>query len=96
MSKILITQKNLDEYLEENSKEILIDSTMILSPIAQDLIKERGIKTIYKTAPKVIKLDTDVLIEKISSILYEEYSYTNKDDIRRIVKRVLEKIRWEG
>ncbi|SHK09386.1 hypothetical protein [Paramaledivibacter caminithermalis] len=45
--KKLITKKNIDEYLVEGENKFYADSSMIISPGAKDILRNKGIVIIY-------------------------------------------------
>lgn len=93
MGKKLITPKNLDEYVLEGQKELIIDRNTIISPGAKDLLDDKNILAIY--GEDILKKDLgskDLIEDGIRKILREEYKIENNEDIKILIKKICEKI----
>ncbi|MBW4828068.1 MAG: hypothetical protein KZY61_02215 [Clostridiaceae bacterium] len=92
MGKVLVTKKNLDKFVKEDSKSFLVDDTIILSPGVKDILDERGVKLIYKN-----NIDRNVekedILKRVSRILKEDFNIKNEEKINKITTKVLEKIK---
>ena len=93
MGKKLITPKNLDEYVLEGQKELIIDRNTIISPGAKDLLDDKNILIIYgEDIPKKDLGNKDLIEEGIRKILRDEYKIENNEDMKKIIKKICEKI----
>lgn len=93
MGKKLITPKNLDEYISEGQKELIIDRNMIISPGAKDLLDDENISIIYGgDIPKKSFRNKDLVEDGIRKILREEYNIEDNQDMKMLVKKIYEKI----
>lgn len=93
MGKKLITPKNLDEYIIEGQKELIVDRNMIISPGAKDLLDDKNILIIYgEDIPKKDFENKDLIEDKIRKILSKEYNIENNEDMKVLVKEIYEKI----
>ncbi|MCW8000046.1 hypothetical protein CFK35_19530 [Clostridium sp. cpc1] len=92
MGKVLVTKKNLDKFVKEDSKSFLVDDTIILSPGVKDILDERGVRLIYKN-----NIDRNVekedILKRVSRILKEDFNIKNEEKINKITTKVLEKIK---
>ncbi len=92
MGKVLVTKKNLDKFVKEDSKSFLVDDTIILSPGVKDILDERGVKLIYKN-----NIDRNVekedILDRISSMLKKDFNIKDEEKINEIAIKVLEKIK---
>lgn len=93
MGKKLITPKNLDEYIIEGQKELIVDRNMIISPGAKDLLDDKNILIIYvEDIPKKDLVNKDLIEGKIRNILSKEYNIENNEDMKVLVKEIYKKI----
>ncbi|MBI9090849.1 MAG: hypothetical protein JEZ12_16660 [Desulfobacterium sp.] len=51
MKKILIGSSRVDEFIKEGDKTLYMDSTMILTPGAKDILRNRGVAIVYGSRP---------------------------------------------
>jgi ethanolamine utilization cobalamin adenosyltransferase len=95
MGKKLITPKNLDEYVLEGQKELIIDRNTIISPGAKDLLDDKNILTIYgEDIPKKDLGSKDLIEDGIRKILREEYKIENNEDMKILIKKIWEKSKY--
>ncbi|MBU5439235.1 hypothetical protein KQI42_14525 [Tissierella sp. MSJ-40] len=94
MGKKLISPTNLNQYISEGQKEILIDKTMIISPGAKDLLEEQGITIIYDDISKDQSREKDLLKEKIKDILIREFKINDQKTVEDLITKVYEKIKY--
>ena len=91
MSKTLITKRNLDNFLEKGANNIIVDKSIILSPSVKDVLKERGVKIIYKNDIEENKGKRDI-IQNITKILKEDFNLKDENLIKQVAIKVLEKV----
>ena len=95
MGKKLITPKNLDEYVLEGQKELIIDRNTIISPGAKDLLDDKNILIIYgEDIPKKDLGNKDLIEDGIRKILREEYKIENNEDMKILIKKIWEKSKY--
>ena len=95
MGKKLISPINLNQYISEGQKEILIDKSMIVSPGAKDLLEEQGITIIYDNdISKDESREKDLLKEKIRDILTREFKINDEKTVENLITKVCEKIKF--
>jgi ethanolamine utilization cobalamin adenosyltransferase len=87
VSKILINEKNLDQFIKKDEKSIVVDKTVILSPSAKDILKERGIKVIYENS--TYKKENRDMMETIINVLKRDFNLKDVNLINEIAIKVL-------
>lgn len=93
MGKKLITSKNLDEYISEGQKELIMDGNMIISPGAKDLLDDKKISIIYgKNISNEDIGRKDLVGDRIKKILKEEYNIEDSEDMKKLVNKIHEKL----
>lgn len=97
MGKILLTHKNVGDYISEDEKYIYIDKTMIFTPGAKDLIRNRGIMVVYGEKPQIEEtyskpFNMETLKENIETILREDYNITDKLSVDQVCSLMLEEV----
>ncbi len=51
MKKILIGSSRVDEFIKGDEKTLYMDSTMLLTPGAKDILRNRGVAIVYGSRP---------------------------------------------
>lgn len=93
MGKKLITSKNLDEYISEGQKELIMDGNIIISPGAKDLLDDKKITIIYGKSISNEDIEKkDLVGDRIRKILKEEYNIEDGEDIKKLVNKIHEKL----
>lgn len=93
MGKKLITSKNLDEYISEGQKELIMDGNMIISPGVKDLLDDKKITIIYRKSISNEDIEKkDLVGDRIRKILKEEYNIEDGEDIKKLVNKIHEKL----
>lgn len=85
--KKLITKKNIHDYLIEGESEFYADSSMIISPGAKDIIRNKGIVIIYGNKKDSFRKGISEC-QEVSCLDVEEKSDNNLKIIR-IIARLL-------
>lgn len=105
MKKKLISEKNINDFLCDGDDRFYVDTSMILSPIAKDILSNRGIKIIY--GEKNRELDQEKaqnkqkdccngdfdIAKSIVNILINDFNISDSEEIKEITARVLSKIK---
>ncbi|MGL5721244.1 MAG: hypothetical protein ACRCY4_02430 [Brevinema sp.] len=96
MAKKLISLKNVQELCANGSTEICIDSSLILTPSAQDYLKTKGI-TVRSSASNVPSKESasskEELIKRISEILIQQHGLRDQELISKIIMATLQRIK---
>lgn len=97
MAKVLLTNKNIENYIAEDKKHIYISKDIIVTPGAKDLIRNRGISMIYGEKPctEIVYdngFNINTLKENIKTILREDYNITDKLSIDKVCSLMLEEV----
>lgn len=100
-NKILYNTQNISELIKNKSGVIEVDSNVIFTPSAMDLIKAEGIAIVYKNDSKTSCVDNacnnndvcnDDMIKSITKILISRYNITDEQIIKKIIIEVLNRI----
>lgn len=83
--KKLITKKNIHDYLIEGENEFYADSSMIISPGAKDIIRNKGIVIIYSNRKENSSKDI-AECKEVSCLGVEEKSDNKLKTIRTIAR----------
>ncbi len=107
MKKTLIGSSRVDEFIKGGDKTLYMDSTMILTPGAKDILRNRGVAIEYgprpaapvscpgKTEEPQEKLENQEIQEESIDSLMETFTALLKNDpeaIREISRIVLDKL----
>lgn len=105
MSKKLIGNHNVTEFICTDDNTIRVDSGMILSPGAKDVLRNKGISIIYEKTTANVESpvkdtlqikggqdDTSALIAKVALMLRMDFGIVDEDQIRDISVLVMKKI----
>ncbi|MEI0798675.1 hypothetical protein R4Q14_10190 [Brachyspira intermedia] len=95
-NKILYNTQNINELIRDKSGILELDSNIILTPSAMDLIKTKGITIVYKNDKEPICNNNgccnDDIMKSITKILIDKYSITDEKIIKKVVIEVLKGI----
>lgn len=97
MGKILLTKKNIEEYIAKDEKKVYIGGDMILAPSAKDVIRSKGITIVYDEKPTKDKdsnycLNAEFIKKDIVKILKEDYRIIDNEAIDKLYNEILDKI----
>jgi len=105
MQKKLIGPHNVADFICADEKTLRVDSGMILSPGAKDILRVKGISIVYgEKSPQTVDAakkgnqetvkpdDKAMLVSKVINILRREYGVVEEDRIREISLMVMNKI----
>lgn len=84
MPKILLTLRNVENYIEDN--RIIIEKNMILSSSVKDYLAEKGIEISYER--KCNQDNGENLKKKIERILKDEYQISDEKIVELILKKI--------
>lgn len=87
IGKILVTVKNIHEFIDEGSKDFLLRKDMMLTPSAKDYLRNRSYTICFEGDVRV-PLET-----QIRNLLKREFNITDAAKIERVVELVLKKIK---
>ncbi|WP_300367698.1 hypothetical protein [Brachyspira sp.] len=94
--KILYNTQNIHELIRDNSGVLEIDSNVILTPSAMDIIKTKGITIVYKKESICNNNNNncsyDDIIKSITKILIYKYNITDEKIIKKVIVEVLKEI----
>ncbi|MCP4115696.1 MAG: hypothetical protein GY737_09875 [Desulfobacteraceae bacterium] len=107
MKKTLIGSSRIDEFIKEGEKTLYMDKTMILTPGAKDILRDRGVVIEYgprpvaeteteETAPVSCTKEVEEPKDESIESLMDTFTALLKNDpeaIREISRIVLEKIK---
>lgn len=93
-NKILYNTQNIHELIRDNSGVLELDSNVILTPSAMDLIKTKGITIVYKKESICNNniCSNDDIIKSITKILIDKYNITDEKIIKKVIVEVLKGI----
>lgn len=97
MGKILLTKKNIEEYVSQDKNKVYLNRNMILTPGAKDYIRNKGMCIVFEEksgSPKGLQYTSqlEMMEMKISKILKENYDITDNKKIDDICSIVLNRI----
>lgn len=85
MKKILITKKNINEYLDAKTCSLVMGPDMILTPGAKDEVRERNYAIVYKISESS---DEVSLEDRIKCILKNDYNVEDEALLKLLVKKI--------
>ena len=86
MKKILITKKNINEYLDAKTCRLVMEPDMILTPGAKDEVRERNYAIVYKEISE--SSDEISLEDRIKCILKNDYNVEDEALLKLLVKKI--------
>ena len=100
MKKKLISADNISDFLGAGAKEIYVDSTMILTSGAKDVLREKKVKILYSKQPAADiapgrnaqtckSQDLKTVVTKIVSILRNDFQVTDSNTVENVTQKVL-------
>jgi hypothetical protein len=101
MKKTLIGSSRVDEFVKEGEKVLYMDSTMILTSGAKDILRNRGVVIEYGPRPAVacpaeveeiqeVQVESmNSLVETVVGLLRKEFGVNDPETIREISLKVL-------
>lgn len=100
MGKQLVNRQNVESYICQTEKQIIVDPSMILAPSAKDYLQEKGIAIRYAQKPSAPAAsacgkgpaDTRTLRETISAVLQRDFGICDPAQTAEIIEKVLQKI----
>lgn len=103
MAKILLTKKNVNEHISEDGKNIYITNSMIITPGAKDVLRNKGVMIVYGEKPEIEEnkevcqecvesSDLEDLQNMIVKILEKDFNITDKASINEACKLILDKV----
>lgn len=87
IGKILVTVKNIHEFMEEGSKDFLMKKDMMLTPSAKDFLRNRNYTICFEGDAR-IPVET-----QIRMLLKRDFGITDAAQIERVVELVLKKLK---
>ena len=94
-NKILYNTQNIHELIRDKSGVLELDSNIILTPSAMDLVKTKGITIVYKNGKEDAcnnGCGNDDIIKSITKILIDKYNITDEKIIKKVIIEVLKGI----
>ena len=96
-NKILYNTQNIHELIRDKSGVLEVDSNIILTPSAMDLVKTKGITIVYKNGKEDAcnnnnGCGNDDIIKSITKILIDQYNITDEKIIKKVIIEVLKGI----
>lgn len=87
IGKILVTVKNIHEFMEEGSKDFLMKKDMMLTPSAKDFLRNRNYTICFEG-------DVRIPVEtQIRMLLKRDFGITDAAQTERVVELVLKKLK---
>lgn len=83
MKKILINKNNVEDYIEKD--KFVIRKNFIVSPLVLDELDRKNIETIYEGELN----NKDKTLDKVESILKDEYNIVDKSVIANVKAEVI-------
>jgi len=89
MAKKLVSEKGVDEFIVDGN--VYMDGSIILTPGAKDVLRNKGVSIVYGAKPEMCKKDQ--LEATVAALLKKEYGITDDVQIKAVSCKVVEMIK---
>lgn len=94
IGKILVTIKNINEFLVPGSQNFVLKKDMMLTPGAKDYLRNNSYTICFKeNVSENVKEKEESLDCKVRRILEDSFNIKDKDKIEKITKAVIQKLK---
>ncbi|WP_026894210.1 hypothetical protein [Clostridiisalibacter paucivorans] len=96
MGKVLLTKKNINQYVSKGDEKIYIGKDMILTPGAKDIIRNMGLTIVYGEKPEEKDcdycFDPEIVKKDILKMLKEDYGISDEVRLNELCNETLNRI----
>lgn len=89
MAKRLVSEKGVEEIIVDGT--VYMDGSMILTPGAKDVLRNKGVTIVYGPRPETC--EEDRLAAMVADLLKKEYGITDDAQVKAVCCKVVEAIK---